>query len=121
MSMPLALTFMMVSLGLCLLRQKIFEQRNERFRTLRRHEMAGLDQLEASAGNLLRKVGAAGVWAYGVVAAGDHHGGAADQWQHVQHVGARQRAEAKAESHRIVAQIAAAIGVVFGGIAEIFW
>ena len=88
---------------------------------MRRHEVAGLDQLETRAGDLLRQVRAAGMRAHGIVAAGNHHGGAADQRQHVQHIGARERAEAVAEADWVVTQIAATIGFILRRIAEGFW
>src|SRR5215472_13763727 len=101
-------------------RQKLLQQNGERARYLRWQEMPALvDEFEPRARNFLRKLGRAGMRTHRVMATGDHHGGATNFRQHVQHIGARERAKGKAETDRIVGEVAPEIGFVSCAVAEL--
>src|ERR1700728_386507 len=117
MVMPFALIFM--TLTQVLFRQEALDKRSELFGTLAWQEMARfLNQFEARTGNLLCQLRSAGVWTHRIVFTGHDHGRTVYLRQHVQHIGAGQRAKTEAETDGIIAEIAAAIGFVVGRIAE---
>ena len=53
-----------------------------------------------------------------VVPASHDHGWAINARQHVQHIGASQSAEAKAEAHRIIGEVTPEIGLVGRALAK---
>src|SRR5262249_37914925 len=116
MVMPLALTFIISVLlrkrdRASSSRQKISQERKERARRLGRQEVPALvDEFEPGAGNFLCKFRRAGMRAHRVVAAGNDHCETGNLRQHMQHVGARQCAEGKTETDRVVSEITTEIG-----------
>src|SRR5258707_5947881 len=104
---PLALTFMVFSR--CPLFPKIVQERRKGFRRRRRHEVSGVDRLEACAWDLLGDPFGHGDGADEILAPGDDERRTSDLGKNLRHVGARHHAKGERESDRIVGEVAPAI------------